>query len=177
MDTPQRYNYPSMLLHWLIAVLIISAFALGTIMTDMKFSPTKLQYYAWHKWLGVCILALVAVRLLVRLFSPQPAPLTSSSWETILAKCTHIGLYVLMFSVPLSGYFMSLAAGYPVVLFKVIELPVFIGADPILKESLTELHELLNYVMLATVLLHIAGALKHQIVDKKAIFKRILPLK
>jgi cytochrome b561 len=177
MNKPQRYSYISMLLHWLIAALIICSFVLGTVMTDMKFSPTKLQYYSWHKWLGVCILAFVAIRLLVRLFSQLPSPLPSSQWEASLAKFTHIGLYLLMFAIPISGYFMSLAAGYPVVLFKLIELPVFISADPLLKDSLILLHERLNYSMLVLLLLHIAGALKHQIIDNKAIFNRILPLK
>lgn len=78
----QRYSRPSILLHWLVAILIIAAFILGNVMADMSFSPTKLKYFSWHKWLGVTILGLVAIRLLTRLFSTVPAyPDSMPGWQ------------------------------------------------------------------------------------------------
>ncbi|MES2048104.1 MAG: cytochrome b [Pseudomonadota bacterium] len=172
----QPYSRLSIFFHWLIAVLIIGAFALGTVMTDMKISPTKLQYYSWHKWLGVSILALVAVRLLSRLLLGAPAyPDSMKKWEKQLANATHIFLYFLMFAVPLSGYFYTSAAGIPVVYFKLIELPTIIGPNPELKPILKELHEVLTTVLLIVVSLHVAAALKHYFIDKDGIFQRMLP--
>ena len=83
MQTPMtKYHAISIALHWLMAILIISAFALGTYMVDMRISPTKLKYFSWHKWLGVTILALVAIRLLVRLVKGAPPHLASlKPWE------------------------------------------------------------------------------------------------
>eukprot|EP01041_Mallomonas_annulata_P016017 gene16017-33682_t len=69
----QRYSKTAMLLHWLVAILIIAAFFLGLTMVDIKgFSPTKLKYYSWHKWLGVTVLLLAAVRILWRKANVPP---------------------------------------------------------------------------------------------------------
>ena len=70
-----RYTKTAILLHWLTALLIISGFVLGLIMTDIPgITPTKLKYYSWHKWLGVTVFALAVGRLAWRKFNPPPAP-------------------------------------------------------------------------------------------------------
>lgn len=172
----QRYPRLSIFFHWLIALLIIAAFALGSFMTDMKISPSKLQYYAWHKWLGVTIFGLVALRLLSRLFSGAPTyPSSMKLWEMRAANATHVFLYFLMFAVPLSGYFYTSAAGIPVVYFKLVQLPTFIGPNPELKPILKELHEVLTTILLVIVSLHVAAALKHLFINKDGIFQRMLP--
>jgi len=176
MARSDRYSLPMIVLHWLIAILIVAAFSLGIVMTDMKISPTKLQYYSYHKWLGVTVLALVAVRLLARLLSQVPGyPEHMSNWQKKAANYTHILLYILMFAVPLSGYFYTSAAGYPVVYLGLFELPTLIAANPELKNSLKELHELLTNVMLGVVTLHLLAALKHQFIDKDQLLRRMLP--
>jgi len=64
----QRYSATAMSLHWLIALLIVTGFYLGWIMTDIPgFTPTKLKYFSWHKWIGVTVFALAAIRLAWRL--------------------------------------------------------------------------------------------------------------
>ncbi|MES2040215.1 cytochrome b [Undibacterium sp. Ji83W] len=176
MAATQRYSNFSIVLHWLIALLIIIAFILGNIMVDMKFSPTKLQYFSYHKWLGVTVLGFVALRLISRLLSKAPPyPASMGKIQTQIANGTHILLYVLMFGVPLSGYFYTLAAGYPVVYLGMFELPVLMGPNPEIKETLKELHEILNKVMFVLVLLHVAAALKHQFFDKDGLMQRMRP--
>lgn len=166
-----------MLLHWLIALLIISSFALGVTMTDIPgITPTKLKYFSWHKWLGVTILGLVCLRLLWRLIHPAPAhPTGMAAWQQKAASGLHGILYVLMFAIPFSGYFYSLTAGVPVVYLGLIPLPVLIAPDPELKELLKTAHYALNITLLAAVGLHILAALKHHVIDRDGIFKRILP--
>ena len=172
----QRYSRLNIFFHWLIAVLIVAAFALGSFMVDLKISPAKLQYYAWHKWLGVSIFGLVTLRLLTRLLSGAPAfPASMPKWEAKLAKLTHALLYLLMFAVPVSGYFYTSAAGFPVVYFGLLELPTLIGPDPALKPLLKELHESLTSVLLIVVGMHVAGALKHLFIDQDGVFQRMLP--
>lgn len=172
----KRYPFLIILLHWMVALLIISAFVLGSVMTDMKISPTKLKYYSYHKWIGVTVLALVALRLLVRLLSTAPAyPDSMGNWQKKVASLTHVGLYALMFAVPLSGYFYTAAAGYPVVYLGLFELPSLIAPNPELKAVLKEVHEALTTVMLVMVGLHFAAALKHHFIDKDGILHRMLP--
>lgn len=172
-----KYSGITILLHWLIALLIIGAFALGTIMVDIPgLTPSKLKYFSWHKWLGVTVLALACVRLLWRLWHPTPAyPAGMARWQITAAHLLHLLLYLLIFAVPVSGYFYSLAAGIPVVYLGLLPLPVLIAPHPEWKAALKLLHYLLNMTLLASVCLHVLAALKHQFIDRDGIFKRILP--
>lgn len=166
-----------MLLHWLVALLILSAFALGVVMTDIPgLTPTKLRYFSWHKWLGVTVLGFAALRLLWRLTHAAPQyPAAMPAWQKKAASGLHGALYLLMFAIPLSGYFYSLAAGVPVVYLGVLPLPVLIAPDPELKELLKALHYAFNMALLGMVGLHFLAALKHHFIDRDRIFKRILP--
>lgn len=172
-----RYTRTAVALHWLIALLIVCAFTLGVTMTDIPgLTPTKLKYYSWHKWLGVTVLLLACLRLLWRLRHTPPAyPDTMPAWQKSASGGIHHLLYLLMFAVPLSGYFYTLAAGVPVVYLGVVPLPVLIGPDKELKEVLEGVHYWLNMTLLACVIVHVAAALKHAFVDRDEIFKRMLP--
>jgi cytochrome b561 len=172
------YSRATILLHWLVALLIVCAFALGTYMTELKFSLAKLQYYSWHKWLGITILGLVAIRLIVRLLGTTPPfPDSMKTWEKDAANLTHGFLYFLMFAVPISGYLYTYAAGFPVRYLGLIDLPALIGPAPEWKDSLKLAHEVLTRLMLLVVAMHVAAALKHQFIDKDSILSRMLPMK
>lgn len=172
-----RYSHTTIFLHWMMAVLIVSAFALGVTMVDIPgLTPTKLKYFSWHKWLGITVLGLACLRLLWRLTHRPPAyPAGMARWQQSAASGLHGLLYVLMFAVPVSGYFYSLAAGVPVVYLGKFPLPVLIGPDPDLKAILKQVHYALNMTLLACFCLHVLAALKHQLIDRDGIFKRILP--
>lgn len=173
----QRYSLPAILLHWLIALLIIGAFILGLVMTDIPgLTPAKLRYFSWHKWIGVTVLGLAVLRVLWRLGNrPPPLPNSTPLWQRQSARWMHLLLYVLIIAVPVSGYAFTLAAGVPVVYFGVIHLPVFFGPDPVLKPILRALHYWLDMSLAALVLLHVAGALKHQFIDRDGLLARMSP--
>jgi cytochrome b561 len=173
----QRYSSTAIALHWLIALLIIANFTLGLVMTDIPgLTPAKLRYFSWHKWAGVTVLALATLRLLWRLRRSPPAyPATMAPWQQRAANLLHSLLYVMMFAVPLSGYFYSLAAGVPVVYFGLFPLPVLIDADPALKPVLKALHYWLNMGLAALVALHVLAAFKHLLLDRDGIMGRMLP--
>lgn len=173
----QRYSLLAIMLHWLIALLIVAAFALGVTMVDIPgITPIKLKYFSWHKWIGVTVLGLAGLRLLWRLtHAAPPHPLGMPDWQKTAAQGLHGLLYLLMFAVPVSGYFYSLAAGVPVVYLGVLPLPVLIAPDPALKPLLKLVHYALNMAMLAAVALHVAAALKHQFIDRDGVLKRMLP--
>ncbi|UOD31773.1 cytochrome b [Massilia violaceinigra] len=173
----QRYTLTAIIFHWLIALLIVGAFIMGLVMTDIPgITPTKLKYYSWHKWAGVTVLALAALRLLWRLTHRAPAyPASMPAWQKGAAHGLHGVLYLLMFAVPLSGYLYTLSAGIPVVYFGLFELPIIIAADPELKPVLKGVHYWLNMGLAACVALHLAAALKHQFIDRDGVLKRMLP--
>lgn len=172
----KRYHGLSIFFHWLLALMIIGALIMGSIMVDMRFSPAKLQYYNWHKWAGVSILALVALRLLTRLFTTAPAyPSSMANWEKTLAGLMHIALYVLMFAVPISGYLYSYAAGYPVVYLGMFELPAVVGPFPEYKDAFKSAHGILTKLIFLAVVLHFAAAMKHAVINKDDVLQRMLP--
>ena len=173
----RRYSGVAILLHWLIAALIVWGFALGWVMTSIHgFTPAKLRYVSWHKWIGVTVLALVLVRILWRATHASPAlPGAMPGWERAAAHAGHFALYLLMVAIPVTGYFYSSAAGIQVVYLGIWPLPTIIGPDKVLKGVLRLVHISLNYTLLAIVVLHVLAVAKHQWLDRQNILARMLP--
>jgi cytochrome b561 len=120
----QRYTWPAMLLHWLVALLIFGLFPLGLYMHDLPLSVLKLQLYAWHKWFGITVLLLVVVRMAWRAtHRPPKLPATIPRWQQGVAEWMHGLLYVLILCIPLSGWMLSSAAGVRVVWWGVLRCP------------------------------------------------------
>jgi len=170
-----RYTATAMALHWLLAVAIVGAFGMGLYMSDLPLSPTRLKLFNWHKWAGVTILALSALRLLWRLGNRPPADLPMPAWQARAAHAVHFLLYLAFFAVPLSGWAYSSAAGFPIVWFGVLPLPDFVPVDKALAHQLKELHELLAWGLALLVLAHVAAALKHHLIDKDGLLLRMMP--
>jgi len=176
--TVTRYHLLARALHAPSALALVAVFALGLYMADLPFSPQRLQYYSWHKWAGVMVLVFSAVRLLVRLLKPPPplpAAITSAmpAWQRRAHHATHVGLYGLFFAVPLLGWAYSSAAGFPIVLFGLWQLPDFVPVSEALADVLKPAHRFAAYAMAALVLLHVAGALKHHFVDRDGLLQRM----
>lgn len=173
----ERYSATAIALHWLMALLIIGTFFLGLTMADMPgITPTKLKYFNWHKWLGVTIFGLAVLRALWRLSHAAPTlPASIPRWQQQVSAVTHLLLYALIFAVPLSGYFYTLAAGFKVVYLGALPLPVLIAPNPELKPVLKEVHEWLNMGMAGLVVVHVAAALKHHFIDRDNVLLRMLP--
>ena len=170
----ERYGNVAVLFHWLVALLILATFPLGVYMADLSFSPAKLKYYSWHKWLGVTIFALAALRLLWRATHRPPPPMPGQPrWQLAAAHGTHVLLYLLMLGLPLSGWLYSSAAGVPTVYLGLWQLPDLLQRDDGLKATLKLVHLWLGYVLAALVLLHVAAALKHSIVDRDGTLARM----
>ena len=168
-----RYTAPAIALHWLLGLMIIGSFSLGVYMSDLPFSVTRLKLYNWHKWAGVTILLLSFVRLAWRITHRPPANMAMPAWQATAAHATHHLLYALFFIVPLVGWAYSSAAGFPIVWFGVLPLPDFVPVDKALAEAIKPWHERSAMLMAALVLLHVAGALKHQFIDRDGLTARM----
>jgi cytochrome b561 len=171
-----RYTRLAIGLHWLMALAIIIGFGMGLYMVDLSFSPQKLKLYSWHKWLGVTIFALAAVRLLWRLTHPAPElPSHMPLWQRVSAHATHVLLYGFFFAIPLTGWLFSSASGFQTVYFGVLPLPDLIDKNRELADTLKWIHKYCAYALAALVALHIAAALKHHFLDRDGLLKRMLP--
>ncbi|MFM0229647.1 cytochrome b [Paraburkholderia sediminicola] len=175
--SPEKYTASAMALHWIIAARMISGFAIGWVMTDIPgFTPTKLRYFSWHKWIGCTVFALAIIRLLWRAMhaAPRLSP-GVPAWQRRAAQVTHLALYVLMFVIPATGYLYSSASNVPVVYLGLVRLPSLIAPNPVLKPLLKYAHIYLNYALLLLVGLHVLAALKHQFLDRDGLLSRMLP--
>ncbi len=176
MSPPQpRYTSTAIALHWLLALAILGSLAVGQTMADMPLSPLRLKLYNWHKWAGIVILTLSAVRLLWRLGHRPPPDVPMPGWQRQAAHATHVAMYLLFFAVPLMGWSYSSAAGFPVVLFGVLPLPDFVAANEALAETLKPWHGWLAYALAGLVVLHVAAALKHHFADGDGLLHRMRP--
>lgn len=173
----QRYSAVAVLLHWLMFAGILVATVMALYMVSIPgITPAKLRLFNYHKWLGVCLWLVLMLRMLWRLKNPPPPlPDAMPLWQKRAAALGHSGLYVLMFAIPVLGYFYSLAAGYPVVLFGQIPLPVMMAPDPELKELLKTAHRMANQLLWLVLLTHVGAALKHALIDRDGIMQRMLP--
>jgi cytochrome b561 len=168
-----RYTGTAVVLHWVLALALLTSFSVGLYMSDLPMSPQRLKLYNWHKWAGVTILALSFLRLVWRLTHRPPADVPMPPLQRAAAHGAHYALYVLFFAVPLVGWAYSSAAGFPVVWFGVLPLPDFVSPDKALAEAIKPWHGWLAWAMAVVVLAHVAGALKHQFVDRDGLLSRM----
>lgn len=176
--TSPRSDWPALskALHWLIAALILVMAWLGLTMGEMPNGPDKIATYALHKSIGLSILALVALRLLWRLYAGAPAPVAGTPrWQERIAGVTHVALYALLLVLPLSGWLLNSAAGFPLQWFGLFNLPALAGRDEALHALAEQAHELLFWVLAGLVVLHAAAALHHHLFLGDATLARMLP--
>lgn len=186
-DQAPRYSSVAITLHWTIAILILINVALGF---GANLVPDEFvrRFVDLHKSIGITVLALAILRILWRLsHKPPPLPSTYSRFEKLAAHAAHWMLYVLIFAIPLSGWLHDSAwkeaATHPVFLYGIIPWPR-IGwiqsMAPSAKEHfhtvLFRFHLYLNYALYVLLVVHIAGALKHQFWDREAELQRMVPL-
>jgi len=180
LDTPRRYTRTAMLLHWVLGLALIALFGVGVYMADLPFSPQRPKLYNWHKWAGVTILVLSALRLLWRVTHRPPAlpkavEKTMPGWQKLAHHGTHHLLYVLFFAVPLIGWAYSSAAGFPIVFLGLWQLPDFVPVSKDLAEAIKPWHQYTAFALAALAVLNIAAALKHHLVDRDGLLHRMLP--
>lgn len=180
ISAPNTYTKTAIMLHWLIAVMIIGQLVGGKIMMWMDPKPLKFEIFQLHKSFGFIILGLSIARLLWRLSHKAPAlPAGMKPIERIGAHASHIGFYVLMIGIPLSGWIMVSASTTRITtkIFKRVKVPDFPGVTRSeYMETLTEnIHDKLAMIMIFLIGLHVAAALKHHFINKDDVLTRMVP--
>jgi len=163
----------SRLLHWTMALLILAMLFIGVAMVSSLSDYQRLV--AIHRPLGILLLVLVAVRLINRLLSPPPPlPAAMPAVLRLAADASHWLLYALMFAVPVVGWAMLSAAGYPIQLVGTVHLPSILPHDRALYAVLRPAHTVLAFLLFATFLAHLGAALTHALVFKDGVFRSMV---
>lgn len=175
-NTAHEWGSISKLLHWLVVVLVLVMAWLGLTMGDLPNGPDKIATYALHKSIGLTILGLVLLRLLWRWHAGAPAPVPGTpGWQDRIASLTHWALYALLLAMPLSGWLLNSAAGFPLQWFGLVNLPALTGRDAGLHEGAEDVHELLFWTLVVLVVTHAAAAFYHHLFQRDATLARMLP--
>jgi cytochrome b561 len=143
-------------------------------MTDMEDGDLKSDLYALHKSMGISIFGLMLLRLIWLKVSPNPEQLSKNKFEHILSHAVKGLLYLAMLGMPISGWIMSNSGGHDVAFFNLFVLPNIVGEHETINEVSEFIHSTFGYLLIGIVLLHIAGALKHQLVYKDVTLLRML---
>jgi cytochrome b561 len=169
MTPSPAFALSSRLLHWLMAMMVLTMLFIGVAMVASLAHYHRLV--AIHRPLGIAILVLAAVRLINRWINPPPPlPPDMPALLRFAAHASHWALYGLMFALPLVGWAMLSAARYPIVMFGALSLPPILPHDAGLYAQLRGLHSVLAFALFATFLLHLAAALTHALVFRDGVF-------
>ncbi len=169
MNTSASFHPLARLLHWTMALLILAMLFIGVGMVD-TLAPRHQWLLAIHKPLGVTILVLAVIRLIVRLrFRPPALPSDMPASMQFVAHASHWVLYALMLALPLIGWAMLSAGGYPVTISGAWHLPPALPADATLFAWLREAHRYLAYLLFLTILGHMGAALYHGLIRRDSV--------
>ncbi|MBS0570731.1 MAG: cytochrome b [Proteobacteria bacterium] len=174
---PNHWGSLAKFFHWTIVVLILVQGTIGLVMVELPKRPNVIPVFSFHKSLGLTILALAVLRLAWRAFDPHPrAPASMPHWQVLGARAGHALLYVLIFAVPISGYwFDSVAALRPLYWFDLFQVPHVFAPDPGMKDIAVDTHETLFWILVVVAAGHALAALIHHFHDRDVVLRRMLP--
>jgi len=176
----QAISHKTIWLHWIVGVLIIILLITGLYMVE--FGGNEL--YLWHKAIGVVIILPVLFRIVTRINEGFPTPVSpQNKWVENLTKSTHLLLLIGTLLMPLSGFLMSALGGYGVYIWRIeiverkihpLDFEKVVPINEMISSLGQNIHYWIGYVMLATLTLHVAGALKHHFIEKDKTLARML---
>lgn len=182
----QRYTTVAIVLHWIVAVLMIANIILGLAIEKIPEDWIR-PVIDTHKSIGVSVFGLILLRILWRLgHKPPPFSTGMAAWERVAAHVAHFGLYAFMLWMPITGWLhdsaWNAAPEVPLKIFGLFEFPRLgwlLNLPPEAKDHWHEIfgkmHSVAGWVLFWLVILHVAGALKHQFLDKEPEFRRMWP--
>jgi cytochrome b561 len=158
---PYGFGLVSRALHWGMAALIVVLLSLGMRLSAMQPDLSTLWLYGLHKTLGLTLFALVLVRLVWHRISPPPQPL-AAGWQVKAAKAGHLGLYLLMLLIPLSGWVASSATGIDTLYADRWVVPPIAPVSASLEATAFAVHDIATKLLMGMVVIHVLAALQHE---------------
>ncbi len=182
LNTRETYGLVAQILHWVTAVLILALLPLGFYMSDLPQDSAaevaqKSWFYSLHKTLGVSAFLTALVRVIWALFQPHPRPLNADrKFESLAAQSVHWTLYGAIICMPLTGWlYHSASEGFSPIWWPLFQDLPLVPKNPQLAGFFATAHNFTGTLLGLALILHIAGALKHAVIDRDATLWRMIP--
>lgn len=171
----EKYSKGSRVLHWLIALIVISLLIMGFFLGDLPKSVKPIAYMM-HKSFGISIIFLMILRFIWLVKTGKPRlPASVPVWQRIAARSVQHTFYLLLLIMPFAGWIMSMASD---------KVPLYFGLFPFslpgispnkeLAKTMFQIHSTVAWILIAFIILHVAGAIKHHFIDKDDVLKKML---
>ena len=178
-NTENSYGIIAVALHWFMAVILIGLVAVGLYMValpDVGFDTKKIWLILYHKEFGILLLVLATLRLAWRAINVLPRLVQHlPEWQKVVARFVHLCFYGLMFALPITGWLMSSAAGFPVSFFGLFYLPDLVPYNDYLFQRLIAIHKWLGYALIPLIVIHAGAALRHHFIFRDDTLRKMLP--
>ncbi len=167
----KKWPLVSRLFHWVSVILLVIVWSLFVLYENSD----NVFYINLHKAFGLSLLCWMLARLINRLLTRAPQAIAMPKWQDWTARLVHLGLYTLLIAMPMAGLLMTVYAGYPVSVFGLLHIPVFVTPNPEAASFYKSLHTgVIWSLILAFTGVHIVAALYHQLVKKDKLINRML---
>ena len=175
-NTTSGYGWPSIVLHWLIAVIVLVEFGIGLYMVTLNYHD--LLYVILpelHKSLGLLLLPLIIIRLIWSACHPRPLPEPHiRPLQDGIARSAQLGMHLLLLAVIVMGYLISTAMGDSIYLFNLVEFPATVTSIKNQEQFAGEYHYWFSWALIALASVHALAALKHHFIDRDATLLKML---
>jgi cytochrome b561 len=171
-----RYGGAAQAFHWATAVLVLVAFIFGPGGSEERVYAHARDFDRQvHETLGLCVLALVMLRILWRLVDARPAPAPVSRWMRLAAAAVQAGLYGLLFAVPLTAIAGAWLEGHPLTLLAGVEILPLVAKAHASGAAIATLHTWLGDTLLWFAGLHALASLYHHVLLRDGVLVSMLP--
>lgn len=174
-DTVFEYGSVSKFFHWVIATLVLIMLIVGFSFNFIKNEAVSDVLFTLHKSTGLNILVLVILWSIWRLANMKPSLEHIPLWQKRAAISVHTLLFLLLIIMPISGWVMSVAAGYPPVYYGLFTVSLPIAKNKLVADAGQNVHDTLAFIIAGLVIIHILAALQHYFFTRDQVLQRMLP--
>ena len=174
--SPARYGVVAQFFHWATAILVLVAFIYGPGGSEQRvYSPARDFDRQLHETLGLCVFALVVMRVLWRMIDTRPDPPEVPRWMAVAAKAVQWALYLLLFALPLTATAGAWLEGHPLTFLAGVTIPSPLGVSHDVGATIARIHTWLGDAILWLAGFHAFAALYHHVVLKDGVLASMLP--
>ena len=175
-NSPSRFGWVAITLHWVIALAVIAQVALGLYMVDLNYhDPLYHQLPDIHKSVGALLFFVLVARIIWSILNVHPmAEVNVRPWEYLAARFVQIAMNGLLLIIVIFGYLLSTAEGDGIDVFGLFEIPATITNIQNQEDIAGYWHYWLAMIVIGLASVHALAALKHHFVDKDATLLKML---